>query len=95
MHPADLLGKTFTCECGKTHSIPIRAFVYGATAVKQCLRAAGAAHRLEDIGCTRNRFLAAAHHAHQMRERYTIIDLARAVGVLPNAAGEIVDEYLV
>lgn len=28
------------------------------------------------------------------RERYTIIDLARAVGVLPAAAEEIVDEYL-
>ena len=26
---------------------------------------------------------------------YTIIDLARAVGVMPNAAEEIVDEYLV
>ena len=66
-----------------------------AAAIKQCLRTAGAAHCLDDIGCTRDRFLAAAHHAHQMRERYTIIDLARAVGVLPNAAGEIVDEYLV
>ena len=66
-----------------------------AAAIKRCLRAAGAAHRLKDIGCTRDRFLAAAHHAHQMRERYTIIDLARAVGVLPGAAGNIVDEYLI
>lgn len=66
-----------------------------ASAIKQCLRAAGAAHRLDDIGCTRDRFLAATHHAHQMRARYTIIDLARAVGVMPNAAEEIVDEYLV
>ena len=65
-----------------------------AAAIKQCLRAAGAAHRLDDIGCTRDRFLAAAHHAHQMRERYTIIDLARAVGVLPKAAEEIIDQYL-
>ncbi|MCG2661225.1 MAG: iron-containing alcohol dehydrogenase [Kiritimatiellae bacterium] len=66
-----------------------------AAAIKQCLRAAGAAHRLEDIGCTRDRFLAAAGHAHQMRERYTIIDLARAVGVMPNATEEIVDQYLI
>jgi glycerol-1-phosphate dehydrogenase [NAD(P)+] len=65
-----------------------------AAAIKQCLRAAGAAHRLEDIGCTRDRFLAAAHHAHQMRERYTIIDLARTVGVMPNAAEGIIDQYL-
>ncbi|MCX6992440.1 MAG: sn-glycerol-1-phosphate dehydrogenase [Kiritimatiellaeota bacterium] len=66
-----------------------------AAAIKQCLRAAGAAHRLDDIGCSCDRFLAAAHHAHQIRERYTIIDLARAVGVLPAAADEIVDEYLI
>jgi len=66
-----------------------------ASAVKQCLRAAGAAHTLADIGCTRERFLAAAHHAHQMRERYTIIDLARAAGVMPVAAEEIVNQYLV
>lgn len=66
-----------------------------AAAIKQCLRAADAAHRLEDIGCTRERFLAAVHHAHQMRERYTIIDLARAVGVMPDAAEEIVDQYLI
>ncbi|MDD5679531.1 MAG: sn-glycerol-1-phosphate dehydrogenase, partial [Kiritimatiellae bacterium] len=65
-----------------------------AAAIKQLLRAAGAAHRLEDIGCSRDRFLAAALHAHQMRARYTIIDVARAAGVLPNAAGDIVDEYL-
>jgi glycerol-1-phosphate dehydrogenase [NAD(P)+] len=66
-----------------------------AAAIKQCLRAAGAAYRLDDIGCTRDRFLAAAHHAHQIRERYTILDLARAVGVLPNAAEEIIDQYLI
>lgn len=64
-------------------------------AIKQCLRAAGAAHRLEDIGCTRDRFLAAAYHAHQIRERYTILDLARAAGVLPNAAEGIIDQYLI
>ena len=62
--------------------------------IKQLLNAAGAAHRLEDIGCTRDRFLAAALHAHQIRERYTIIDLARAVGIMPNAATEIIDQYL-
>src|SRR5450759_5173825 len=35
MHPADLLGQSFACECGKTHSIPIRAFVYCATVIQQ------------------------------------------------------------
>lgn len=63
--------------------------------VKRCLQAAGAAHCIEHIGCTRERFLEAALHCHQMRERYTIIDLARAAGVLPGAAEEIIDEYLI
>ncbi len=63
--------------------------------IKRLLNAAGAAHRLEDIGCTRDRFLAAALHAHQIRERYTIIDLARAVGIMPNAAEVIIDQYLI
>ncbi|MBU4198949.1 MAG: sn-glycerol-1-phosphate dehydrogenase [Verrucomicrobia bacterium] len=66
-----------------------------AAEIKQCLRAAGAAHRIEDIGCTREHFLAAALHCHQMRERYTVIDLARAVGIMPKAADEIIEEYLV
>ena len=52
------------------------------------------ARQLADIGCTRDRFLAAALHAHQIRERYTIIDLARAAGILPTAAEGIVDRYL-
>jgi glycerol-1-phosphate dehydrogenase [NAD(P)+] len=65
-----------------------------AAAIKDCLRKAGAAHRLTDIGCTRERFLAAAQHAHQIRERYTVIDLARAAGVLPGAAQEIIDQVL-
>ena len=28
MNPAELLGKTFDCECGKTHSVGIREVVY-------------------------------------------------------------------
>ncbi len=73
----------------------LRPMTRTAAAIKQSLRAAGAAHRLEDIGCTRERFLAAAHHAHQMRARYTIIDLALAAGIMPDAAEEIVDQYLI
>jgi len=62
--------------------------------IKECLKAAGAAHRLADIGCDRARFLEAAHNCHQMRKRYTVIDLARAVGILPKAADEIVEQCL-
>jgi len=62
--------------------------------LRQCLRRAGAAWRIRDIDCDRDRFLNALLHAHQMRERYTILDLARTVGVLPERAEEIVDRWV-
>jgi len=30
-----------------------------------------------------------------MRKRHAVIDLARAVGIMPKAADEIIEEYLV
>ncbi|MDD5483343.1 MAG: iron-containing alcohol dehydrogenase [Kiritimatiellae bacterium] len=62
--------------------------------IRDCLKTAGAAYRIADIGCDRARFLEAALNCHQMRERYTVIDLARAVGIMPKAANEIIEEYL-
>ncbi len=62
--------------------------------IKHCLREAGAAHRIEDIGCTRERFVDAVLHCHQIRERYTVMDLARAAGVNPAEVNNIIDEYL-
>jgi glycerol-1-phosphate dehydrogenase [NAD(P)+] len=62
--------------------------------IKDVLRRAGAAHRLADIGVPRERFLAAALHAHEVRERYTVLELARTVGVLPELAEDLVDRWL-
>ncbi len=62
--------------------------------VKNCLREAGAAHKYEDIGCDRDRFLMAVRHAGAMRGRFTCIDLAHLVGLLPDCAGDLVDEWL-
>jgi len=62
--------------------------------IRDCLKTAGAAYRIADIECGRTRFLEAALNCHQMRERYTVIDLARAVGIMPKAADEIMEEYL-
>lgn len=62
--------------------------------IKSCLRAAGAAHTIADIGCSRERLLAAALHMQEIRSRPTVIDLAWAVGVLPKAAEEIIDQWL-
>ncbi|MBW2526653.1 MAG: iron-containing alcohol dehydrogenase [Deltaproteobacteria bacterium] len=62
--------------------------------IHRCLREAGAAAKLDDIGCSRERFVRAILHAGAMRRRFTSLDLAYAVGVLPTAAEELVDEWL-
>ena len=62
--------------------------------IKNCLNTAGAAHTFADIGCSRKRLLSAALHMHQIRKRPTIIDLAWILGLLPGAAEEIIDRWL-
>jgi glycerol-1-phosphate dehydrogenase [NAD(P)+] len=65
-----------------------------ASWVKGVLKQAGGAHRIQDLGIDRARFLWAVHNAAQIRERFTSLDLAWVTGVLPDAAEEIVDAYL-
>jgi len=60
---------------------------------RDCLKTAGAAYRAEDIGCDRLRLLAALLHAHEMRSRFTVLDAAYLLGILPGAAGEIVEQW--
>ena len=72
----------------------IRQQVRSPEQIKNCLKAAGAAHTFTDIGCSRERLLDAALHMHQMRKRPTIIDLAWILGILPEAAEEIIDCWL-
>ena len=61
--------------------------------VRDCLRRAGAAASAGDIGCDRERLLEALLHAHEIRSRFTILDLARVVGVMPAAAQEIIEQW--
>jgi len=63
--------------------------------IKHCLSLAGGAHRLDDIGCTREAFGHAVRNAASMRERFTSVDLGFATGLLPAAIDEIIDEWLV
>ncbi|MGD8499330.1 MAG: hypothetical protein PVJ86_01705, partial [Phycisphaerales bacterium] len=62
--------------------------------IKSCLETAGAAHTFTDIRCSRERLLAAVLHMHEIRKRPTIIDLAWVLGILPEAADEIIDQWL-
>jgi glycerol-1-phosphate dehydrogenase [NAD(P)+] len=64
-----------------------------AEVTRDCLRRAGAATTAADIKCDRARLLAAFLHAHEIRSRFTILDLARLVGLLPDAAAEIVHNW--
>ena len=65
---------------------------FGATAV--LATEPGAATRAADIRCDRPRLRAAFTHAHQMRERFIVLDLARLAGVLPAAYDEILDRWV-
>lgn len=62
-------------------------------AIHDCLQAAGAACRASDIQCNRARLLAALRHAHEIRSRFTILDLAHLTGVLPEQAEDIVEQW--
>jgi glycerol-1-phosphate dehydrogenase [NAD(P)+] len=62
--------------------------------VKRCLEDAGAAHRFQDLGCSRERFLTALLSCGAIRARFTSIDLAWSAGVLPGAAERIVDRWV-
>jgi glycerol-1-phosphate dehydrogenase [NAD(P)+] len=71
----------------------VQPFLRSPEQIRDCLRRAGAAFKADHIGCPRSRLLQALIHAHEMRSRFTVIDLARLAGVLPGAAAKIVEEW--
>ncbi|WP_319550493.1 sn-glycerol-1-phosphate dehydrogenase [Desulfogranum marinum] len=67
--------------------------------LKKCLLEAGAAHRFEDIrydgiALPRKKFVDIVTHANQMRQRFTILDLAAILGIIPDQLDALVDEWL-
>jgi glycerol-1-phosphate dehydrogenase [NAD(P)+] len=62
--------------------------------LREQLRRAGAAYRLQDIGCSPTRFVQAVLHCGAMRGRFTSIDLGWVTGALPGAAHELVTAWL-
>ena len=58
-----------------------------------CLHRSGAATKARDIGCSRGRLLDALLHAHEIRPRFTVLDLAYVIGIMPSAAEELVDGW--
>ncbi len=62
--------------------------------IRDWLTRAGAAVSMADIGCSRERLRAAILHMHEIRKRFTIVDLAWLTGVLPAAVDDLIDEWL-
>ena len=60
--------------------------------IRDALINASAAYLAEHIGCSREYLLDAFLHAHEMRGRFTVLDLARLVGVMPNAGRDLIWE---
>jgi glycerol-1-phosphate dehydrogenase [NAD(P)+] len=70
-----------------------------ADKLKHCLAEAGAAHRFSDIrdnDCPLDlsKFLSIVKNANQMRERFTILDLAVLLGVIPNDVDDLVTNWV-
>ena len=61
--------------------------------VRQWLTDVGGAVRAADVGRTPDEFRQAILHAHEMRKRFSIIDFAWLVGILPGAVDEIVEQW--
>ncbi len=71
----------------------LSAMVRTPESIRDCLVRADAAHRAEDIGCSRERLTCALLHGREMRPRFTVLDLAALLGILPAAAAEIVETW--
>jgi len=72
----------------------LAAEVKSPQTIHRWLKRAGAAVSTADIGCTRERIRSAILHMHEIRKRFTIVDLAWLAGVLPGQADGLIDEWL-
>jgi glycerol-1-phosphate dehydrogenase [NAD(P)+] len=61
---------------------------------KKWLEAVGGASRAADIGRTTDELRAAALHMHEIRKRFTVVDLAYLLGIMPGATDEIIEQWL-
>ncbi len=64
------------------------------TAIKNLLSRAGAAACIKDLDFSPQRIKQALLHMHEIRKRFTVVDLAWLTGVLPAAVDGIIDMYL-
>lgn len=77
----------------------ISAHLLPARKLKDCLQQARGAHRYTDLRYNqkpidRDFFVAVANHASQMRNRFTILDIAVMLGVMPEETGDLIDKWI-
>jgi len=72
----------------------IAAQVKRPETIQSWLRRAGAAVTSADIGCSRERIKSAILHMHEIRKRFSIVDLVWLTGILPGQADAMIDEWL-
>ncbi len=73
----------------------LKKYVRAPHVIKECLRQAGAAHKSEHIGVRDiDEFVRIWSVSHEMRSRFTILDLARLAGVMPELARELVHQWV-
>ncbi len=71
----------------------LAAQVPRAANVQDRLRRARAAVSAADLGIDSARLATALAHAHEIRPRFTVLDLARLLGILPDAAPQLVAQW--
>jgi glycerol-1-phosphate dehydrogenase [NAD(P)+] len=72
----------------------VRPGLRKAGEVKRLLTRAGAPGSIGELGFSRQRVHRAMQHMHEIRARFTVIDLAWAAGILPGEYDDLIDEWL-
>jgi glycerol-1-phosphate dehydrogenase [NAD(P)+] len=67
----------------------VRPYLMPCAQVRQVLAKAGAPTTAAALGVSPDEFLETVLHAHQIRSRYTVLDLAEDIGLLPDALEEV------
>ncbi len=73
----------------------LRSLAVSPEKIRTYLVQSGSAVTLKDIGCSKTRALDALLHMHQIRQRFTVIDLAWILGILPDAAESIITHWFI
>ena len=76
----------------------VKPHLIAARRLKECLRHAGAAHRYSDLRFNsfpvpRDFFVSVVNHAGQMRSRFTILDIAVLLGIIPEETEALTEKW--